>query len=376
MSNLIKQGIDYISNFPRVYKSLKIHNAIPPKQVTLELTKRCNARCIFCNRWQVSPEEIKKELTTEEWIKVIRELAKIKTQKVNLTGGEPLLRKDFFEIVEELKKHKLEITLNDNGFLLPKYAKKISEFKIDYVRVSIDSHIPEKHNKVRGVRGIWENAVKGIKLLKKYDINVAINFVLMKDNIEELEEYIRFAKGLGVDYDIQPVHDEPKTNTLFVRDKKILFSKKDLEKLKHAVKKIIKNKVYNWIDRIYYKVCPLFLTHPQMFTNIKCPVAARVIYFIDPIGNVYPCETRRDIVLGNVRTDSFKKIIRSRKAKLIRKFLYSNQRNCVCWYRCTAPSMIQYQFPPHIPLPKLGNPVLSYKWNTLIKELFKELSLE
>ncbi len=369
MSNLIKKGVDYLTKFPRVYKSLKTNGTIPPKQVTLELTNRCNARCVFCNRWKVNPTEIKKELKTEEWLRIIKELAEVKTQYIDLSGGEPLLKEGFFEIVNEIKKHNIEIVLSENGLLLPKYAKKIIESNIDYVRVSIDSHIPENHDKTRGVKGMWKNAIKGVKLLKKAGMDVAINFVLMKNNIEELSEYIKFAKDLGVDFDVQPVHDDSLTNDLFARDKRVLFSKSDINQLNLTYNKIIKSKGFNWIDRIYYNLTPTFLIQPERFTSIKCPVAGRVVYFIDPYGKVYPCESRRDLVLGNVKEERFVDIISSKKANNIRKLLYSTKRNCVCWYRCTAPSMIQYQFPPHIPIPKFGNPILIYKWNKLIRKL-------
>ncbi len=74
---------EQISNFVSVYNSLRTQDAIPPR-VSLELTYRCNARCIFCDRWKASKEN---ELTTKEWKRVIYDLSKVKVQKVSIGGG-------------------------------------------------------------------------------------------------------------------------------------------------------------------------------------------------------------------------------------------------------------------------------------------------
>jgi len=365
---LYKKSFQYLKNFMVVYKSLKTHEFIPPKQITLELTYRCNAKCIFCDRWKTSKEEIKKELNINEIKQLIQSLAEVGTQNICLTGGEPLLKENFFEIVDEIKKHKIEVTVTDNGLLLPKFAKKFAEHKIDHVMISMDSANPEKHDSIRGIPGIWKNAVEGIKLLKKYNVPVGITNVVVQNNADEVEKIIKFAKDLDIYFVFQPVHDDT-LNKLSVRDKKILFSEKDIKRLEKIMKSVVKKSSFWWVDKIYYKLFPMFLTNPEKFINIKCPVAGRTIYFIDPYGNVYPCESRRDLRLGNVRKKGFKEIISSKKAIEIRKKLYSDKRNCVCWYRCVAPDIIMYQFPPHLLLPRLGNPIVKNKWKEKIKEI-------
>jgi len=261
----------------------------------------------------VPQEKVRNELTLEEYKKLIQELAQQGTKKVDLSGGEPLVRGDFFEIVGEIKKADMKTVLSTNGSLLPQLAKNIAEGDVDFVMVSIDSVSSEKHDKIRGIDGIWEKAIEGVKLLKKRGAKVGIISVIVQDNLNQIKSYIEFAKGLGCYFTFQPFHNET-ADDFTIRDEGMSFSKEDMQALDDALDHVIGNRGVGWVDEVYYKLCPLFLISPQRFVKVKCPVAARTIYFIDPYGNVYPCGNRRDLIWGNVR-ESKGEIINSDYAK-------------------------------------------------------------
>lgn len=333
----------------QISRSLRTGKGIFPRQVIIEPTNRCVSRCFFCQRWKVSPEDIKKELKTEEWKKIIRDCKKVGVEIIDFSGGEPFLRKDIWELISEAKKNKLQVYINTNGYFLPDAAEKIAEHNVDMVVVSIDSVNSAKHNMIRQTDGLWEKAVDGVSKLKKAGVNVAIGAVLIKDNLNEVNEFINFAKGLGVNFRFQPLHND--MHDLKPDDKEALFSIRDLGNLKKAAE-LMKKEKHSWVEKIYYMLLPDFLVDPKKILKIKCYLAGRLIYFINPFGDVFPCESRRDLKLGNTTEENFKKIIYSEKAKKVRKHLSSTERECVCWYRCIALGNITYQFSenslPHI----------------------------
>lgn len=364
----IKEQLTAIKNkrhYEVVCNSLKTGKALSPRQITIEITNRCTARCIFCKRWKIDAEDIKKELKTAEWKKIIRDCKKVGTEIVSFSGGEPFLREDILELIDETKKHGLKVHINTNGYLLLDLAEQLATCNVDLVVVSIDSMDPGKHDDIRKVQGLWERAIAGVKKLKSLGVNVAIGAVLFKNNLEEVSDYLNFSKELEVGFRFQPIHDD--IHDLKVEDKKILFSERDVRELKSATELIRKENLY-WIDDVYYALFTLFLTDPQKFIGVKCPVAARFIYFINPYGDVFPCESRRDLRMGNVKEMSLRQIIDSTEAENTRNLLYSSKRNCVCWYRCTAPGNIFYQFADS--LPENGDHLSSKgKWQSKINEI-------
>ncbi len=272
------------------------------------------------------------------------------------------MAKNLFSIIDEIKRYNMNVTLITNGYLISKRIKDIVNSGVS-VMISIDSISPEKHDKMRRVPGIWGKAVEGAKELRKQGVATSIGATVTRYNFKEMKDYIEMARTLGVGFRFQPVHNCSSNYFTGSNNKpEILFSQNEFEELKNAFN-FVDDVPLSWIDEIYYKLSPLFLTHPEKVTVIKCPTACRTIYFIEPNGNVCPCDGLRNLVLGNIKEKQFSDIINSEYAKEIRKSLYSDKRKCICWYRCTAPDMILYQF-PHI-FPSL----IKKKWEDKISEL-------
>ncbi|MDA7857977.1 radical SAM protein [bacterium] len=343
---------------------------VVPESVSLELTYRCNARCGFCKRWKLPPKE---ELTLQDYKELADDMHLIGVKQVNLTGGEPFLREDIIFIIDLFLDKNIVVYINTNGVLLDKYSEEISKRKLS-IKISIDSPFEETHDKIRGVKNFYKKAIDNLKSLKGKGVDISIGAVVCKENIDEMDEYIEFAKKLDTKLRFQPVHDDRLSN-LSIIDPAFKFNSLDSERINKNFESVVKlfKKSPNpvWTDEIYYKLTPLFLTKPQQFLKIKCIPAGRLIYFIDPYGNVFPCESRRDIKFGNIRNEKFSDVIKNKKNKDFRKLMRKNKRDCVCWYRCIGPNLIRDQFLPLMNIPKTGGFPLKQLWNLKINRIKK-----
>ncbi len=185
-----------------------------PKVVILPLTYKCNARCKMCDIWK---QKDNLELDYSELEKLFSDkLITSSLQSVNLTGGEPLLRKDLLEIVELIarKCEKLEIiTINTNGYFSDKYysiiesiaeiQKKYRNFKLNFY-LSLDG-IGENHDKVRGIPGFFEHLEKTLEIFEslkgKFEFEYSLNFTISKVNYKEMDSVYNYAINRNIPID-------------------------------------------------------------------------------------------------------------------------------------------------------------------------------
>jgi len=135
-----------------------------PLMVVWNFTQACNFQCAHC--YQDARALLSDELSLEEKIRVLDELADNDVPLLTLFGGEPLLSKDIWPVLEEARKRGFHISIATNGSLLSKeVVERLAACRVDYVEVSIDSTEPEKHDSFRGSPGYWKKAVEGLKNL-------------------------------------------------------------------------------------------------------------------------------------------------------------------------------------------------------------------
>ncbi len=168
-----------------------------PRLVALELTGRCNLSCVHCRASAadiVDPNELK----TDEILRLIDDIASFSNPILILSGGEPLVREDVFDIASYARKKGLKPVLATNATLINEdVAKKIKESGITRVSVSIDGATEESHDKFRGYKGAFRRTLHGIEELRKAGIEFQINTTITKRNIDELEDIYRLAVDLG-----------------------------------------------------------------------------------------------------------------------------------------------------------------------------------
>lgn len=167
------------------------------RMVAWELTRSCNLSCLHC-RASSKYGPYPGELTTDECFKVIDDIASFSNPIVIMTGGEPLMRKDVFEIAEYGKKKGLTMVMSPNGTLLTEdNIRKIIDSGIKRISVSLDGPDAASHDSLRGVPGAFNDACEGLKRASRAGLEFQINSTITKRNVKSLPEIIELAKKLG-----------------------------------------------------------------------------------------------------------------------------------------------------------------------------------
>jgi heme d1 biosynthesis radical SAM protein NirJ len=166
--------------------------------VIWNLTRRCNLRCKHC--YTVSADmNFPGELTTAEAMGVVDDLAGFDIPALILSGGEPLSRRDFFEIARAARGASRYLALSTNGTgLVGETADRVAEIGFDYVGISIDG-IGATNDRFRGRIGAYEQALAGVRACKARGIKVGLRFTITEDNAAELPDLLALCDAEGID---------------------------------------------------------------------------------------------------------------------------------------------------------------------------------
>ncbi len=170
----------------------------------VSVTDRCDLRCVYCMKEKMQFLPRKDILSLEEIDRLCENFIELGIEKIRLTGGEPLVRKDILKLIEKLNYKKnytnlKEITLTTNGSLLKNYAKKLKLNGINRINVSLDTIDPKKYNQITRFGNI-EKVFDGINASLDSDIKVKINTVVIKNfNENEIESLIDWTNNKNID---------------------------------------------------------------------------------------------------------------------------------------------------------------------------------
>ncbi len=311
------------------------------KWVAFEITPRCNLDCIHC-RTNASMQ-LKDVLTFKNITDTIDEIAKEFKPVVVLTGGEPLLRNDVFEIADYIRAQGMRVGLATNGTLVD-YSKAL-EIKrhIDIVSLSIDGSSSSIHDDFRHINGAFDKTIKAASIFKELGINFIVNSSFTKRNQNDIENTYRLSKKIGASawYMFMIV---PTGRGADINDE--LISKTDYEKiLKWHFYMELKEKdifVRPTCAPEYYAVCDIearknnidYTRRNLSFSTggAKGCLAGQKIAFINYEGNVKPCSYfLRDA--GNILEKGFLDIWHNSKIfKDMRNFNSYNKKCSTCKY--------------------------------------------
>lgn len=173
-------------------------NALPTlRLVAWETTRNCNLSCVHC-RAAATCGPYSGELDTDASFRLLDQIAEVAKPIIILTGGEPLLREDIFEIAAYGTELGLKMVMAPNGTLVTEaIAHKLAASGIKRISVSLDGDTAEKHDAFRGVEGAYEGALNGIENAKKAGIEFQINTTITKTNLEQIPNILALAEQLG-----------------------------------------------------------------------------------------------------------------------------------------------------------------------------------
>ena len=175
--------------------------------IRLSITDICNFKCTYClpDGYKKTPGDTRSFMSAEEISRLTKALSQLGVCKIRLTGGEPTVRKDFFNILKDMKQNSNipKVTMTTNGYRLDKIAKQLHEAGLDGINISIDSLNRETFKKLTGHDRLNE-ILEGIKILQKLGFkNIKVNAVLLKginDTHEEFEKFGNFIKNNKIDF--------------------------------------------------------------------------------------------------------------------------------------------------------------------------------
>jgi len=161
----------------------------------ISLTEKCNLRCTYCMPESGVVLTPKRQLMTkDEVISIASLFVKNGVDKIRLTGGEPLLRKDFPEILEALSKMPVQLSLTTNAILVDRHIDTFKACNLKTINVSLDTLQPHKFDAITK-RNQFDKAFNNIQLLLDRGFNVKLNVVLLKDfNNNEIVDFVNFTK--------------------------------------------------------------------------------------------------------------------------------------------------------------------------------------
>lgn len=253
-----------------------------PYGVSFALTYKCNFRCLYCGIWNSFYDE--KELSLENIKRIILDIHNAGCKRIIFTGGEPLLRKDIYEILYFARELNLHITLNTNGSLL---TQNQLIFKlINQLVISLDGNT-ETQLKMRPP-GLFDNIAESIYLAKKHKIKIWLTAVLTNENISEIDFLINFAEKNNVFLDIESLSDRLIASK---NVEKFRLCNSDLILFAEKLKKIKEERNYPSISNSVLKHISQL---NKLDNNFYC-LAGKIFFYIDPFGNIFPCPERTEI---------------------------------------------------------------------------------
>jgi radical SAM protein with 4Fe4S-binding SPASM domain len=287
-----------------------------PLVLSWNLTRKCNLKCPHCYI-NATTEELKDELTTEESKNLIDQICEVSRPLLILSGGEPLLRPDVYEIIRYGASKGLKMGLGSNGSLIDATAaKRLKDAGIETVSISLDSHIPEQHDEFRGVSGSWEKAVGAIKALQENGVMVQVNTTLTHQNYDQIDDIMSLAESIGVE-NFHLFFLVPTGRGVKIED---ISPAKYENMIKTTFAKVAKHKL-----NVRPSCAPQFMRIAKdmgldMSRWIRGCLAGLYYCRIYPNGDVTPCPYL-PIKLGNIREKSFKEIwFNSEMFKTLRDF--------------------------------------------------------
>jgi radical SAM protein with 4Fe4S-binding SPASM domain len=261
-----------------------------PLSVQLDVTYRCNERCVHC----YLDHDDHGEMTTAEIKHLLKEMADAGVFILTLSGGEIFLRKDFFEILEYARRQLLFcVKLKTNAILIrEREAARIRDLGVESIQISIYSHRAEVHDAITLVPGSLKRSVDAIRFLKAQGLRVVIANVLMIQNVQDYRGVRALAEELGVECTLDPT-----ITPMMDGDRSVLnlgIGGKELQEVFRDAALV------GDVEEFCMVSAP---ADESVMHALPCS-AGHTNCYVSPYGDVFPC-VQFPLPTGNVRTQRF-----------------------------------------------------------------------
>ena len=312
-------------------------------QASLITTFRCNARCGMCNIWQ-HPTEPEEELPARYYSKLPDGL------RINITGGEPTLRDDLEEIFDILHPKADLIELSTNGFHTDRIVRLARKYPDILIRVSLEG-LPATNDSLRGTRDGFDHALRTMLALRRTRCrNIGFSIVISDQNADDLILLYELCVALGVELGNSVMHNSwyfHKTDNGIIDTAKALERETEfiaalLQSQRGGLKRRLKDYGRAYFNR---SILNRFACAPGASYRPSCGAGAD-FFFVDPWGNITPCNGSADEwIMGNLKDASFASIMNSERSREIMSRVSACQRDC-CFIVTDRHDMVRHPWKP------------------------------
>lgn len=263
-----------------------------PLSAHLDITWRCNEDCIHC---YLDHDGIG-EMNTAEMKSVIKQLAETGVFFLTISGGEPLMRKDCFELLEYARSLRFNVKLKTNAVLIgDEEAERLKKLGIEQIQISVYSARPEVHDAITKRPGSLERTLTAIQFLKAKGLKVSISNVLMTPNATDGLAVQKMARDLGVEF-----HIDPTITPKITGDRSIV----KLNIGAAALEEVFRTEEF--VGNVGEYCSPASEVDADVLDARPCS-AGNTSCYVSPTGDVFPC-VQFPILCGNLREQSFREI--------------------------------------------------------------------
>jgi len=284
----------------------------------------------MCHAWK-NPSKISEEITPKIIDKIPGEY-----KRLNITGGEPSLRKDIEDIVAVLDEKTDRLEISTNGYFTDKIINIAKKFPNITIRVSIEG-LPKLNDELRGIKNGFDHGLRTILKLKEMGIkDIGFGIVISDKNMKDFLDLYHLMTAMDLEFGNTTMHN---SFYFFKHDNKI----EDLESLTDEMKKFIKALLKSKRKKMKMKIKDWFRAYINLgllnyMQGINRPLpcgAGTDTFFLDPFGNVLACNgSDLPWIMGNLKKSNFDEIWNSKQANLIREKVKICEKNC--WMTGTA----------------------------------------
>lgn len=304
---------------------------IQPKNVVMKLTENCNAKCVTCDFWRTSR---KPTISTERAQQLLTEIHDLGIRQITFSGGEPLLRKDLFALLDHCKENWFDtVILATNGLLINRFAEAINNSNITHLFVSLDG-VGKTNDDVRGIDGYYERVVNNLRLVRGKKI--MIRSLLTKGLVNDVESLIDYCEENDFTYHVSLLEsdmygfssDEVKRSV-----RRLMTSEEETRQVFDILKR------RGCIGNVAWQSAIDFATTND-FDFDHCMLAYRYAYILENGDVRSGCFVNEPI--GNVLESPLKDVIDSHAHHEAANWMYEKQCNsCTCGYL----SSVNYNHP-------------------------------
>ncbi|MBU0481322.1 MAG: radical SAM protein [Proteobacteria bacterium] len=288
-------------------------------EACLIVTYRCNAKCYMCNTWQHPT------LPREEFSSALVSKLPTGLKFINITGGEPFLRKDIIDLIDTALYRTERLVISTNGYFTDRIIDAAERFgnKIGF-RISIEG-LPAANDELRGIRNGFDHGIRTLTTLQRMGMqDIGFGITVSDRNADDMIELFHLANAMNLEFATATTHNSfyfHKEDNHYVDRERVA---KAFETISQELLKTTRPK--NWF-RAYFNMglANKVRGNPR---PLPCEVGTDM-FFVDPFGNVLPCNgSDEPMIMGNLHENSFASIWKSERAREVRKLVARCNKQC------------------------------------------------